>query len=171
MHPIEEHHLGLTRRRFFSTAAKGIGAGLGLAALSSLLGREARADSSSRSSARGPHFAPRAKRVIYLHMEGAPSQLDLYDYKPELRARFDEDLPDSIRQGQRLTGMTSGQARFPVAPSIFRFSRYANQQDGVWLSELIPHTAAIANELCFVHSMKTDAINHEPGITFFQTGN
>ncbi len=171
MHSIEEHHLGLTRRRFFSTAAKGIGAGLGLAALSSLLGREARADSSSRSFARGPHFAPRAKRVIYLHMEGAPSQLDLYDYKPELRARFDEDLPDSIRQGQRLTGMTSGQARFPVAPSIFRFSRYANQQDGVWLSELIPHTAAIANELCFVHSMKTDAINHEPGITFFQTGN
>ncbi len=104
-------------------------------------------------------------------MEGAPSQLDLFDYKPALRARFDEDLPDSIRQGQRLTGMTSGQARFPVAPSIFKFTRYENRQDGAWISELMPHLGGVAGELCFIHSMKTDAINHEPGITFFQTGN
>jgi len=108
--------------------------------------------------------------VIYLHMEGAPSHLDLWDWKPGLRARFNEDLPDSIRQGQRLTGMTSGQTRFPVAPSIFRFSRHANAQDGVWISELMPYTAKVAKELCFVHSMHTEAINHEPGITFFQTG-
>ena len=119
----------------------------------------------------GPHFAPKAKRVIYMHMEGAPSQIDLFDYKPQLRRRFNQDLPDSIRQGQRLTGMTSGQTRFPVAPSIFKFARYANNQDGVWISELMPHTAKLADRLCFIHSMKTEAINHEPGITFFQTGN
>jgi hypothetical protein len=124
----------------------------------------------SASAPIAPHFAPKAKRVIYLHMEGAPSQLDLWDYKPGLRNRFNQDLPDSIRQGQRLTGMTSGQARFPVAPSIFRFSRYPNSEDGVWVSELMPHTASVAKDLCFIRSMHTEAINHEPGITFFQTG-
>jgi hypothetical protein len=103
-------------------------------------------------------------------MEGAPSQIDLWDHKPELRRRFDQDLPDSIRQGQRLTTMTSGQTRFPIAPSMFKFSRYANNQDGAWISELMPHTGSVANELCFIHSMHTEAINHEPGITFFQTG-
>ncbi len=118
----------------------------------------------------GVHFRPRAKRVIYMHMEGAPSQLDLFDYKPQLRTRFDQELPDSVRNGQRITGMTSGQSRFPVAPSMFRFSRYANNEDGAWLSELMPHTGAMAKEICFVRSMHTDAINHEPGITFFQTG-
>src|SRR5262249_53071671 len=106
-----------------------------------------------------------------MHMEGAPSQIDLYDYKPGLRPRFNQDLPDSIRQGQRLTGMTSGQARFPVAPSIFRFTRYENNESGAWISELMPNLGSVAGELCFVHSMHTDAINHEPGITFFQTGN
>ena len=118
-----------------------------------------------------PHFAPRAKRIIYFHMEGAPSQIDLFDYKPQLRSRYNQDLPDSIRRGQRLTGMTSGQSRFPVAPSIFRFTKYANEQDGVWISELMPHLGTVAHELCFIHSMNTEAINHEPGITFFQTGN
>ncbi|MBI5434618.1 MAG: DUF1501 domain-containing protein [Planctomycetes bacterium] len=176
MNPIEERQLGITRRRFFARAAGTLGAGLGSIALSSLLGESAFASSRSNAApaaraARGPHFAPKAKRVIYMHMEGAPSQLDLYDYKPGLRRRFNQDLPDSIRQGQRLTGMTSGQARFPIAPSIFKFSRYANRQDGVWLSELLPHTASVAHELCIVHSMHTEAINHEPGITFFQTGN
>jgi uncharacterized protein (DUF1501 family) len=96
--------------------------------------------------------------------------LDLYDYKPGLRSRFNQDLPDSIRNGQRITTMTSGQNRLPVAPSIFKFSKYDNNENGVWLSELLPHTASVANEICFIHSMKTDAINHEPGITFFQTG-
>jgi hypothetical protein len=106
-----------------------------------------------------------------MHMEGAPSQLDLFDYKPQLRDRFNQDLPDSIRQGQRLTGMTSGQSRFPVAPSIFKFSRYENNHNGAWLSELLPHLGGAAKEICFINSMRTDAINHEPGITFFQTGN
>ena len=116
------------------------------------------------------HIAPKAKRVIYLHMEGAPSQLDLYDYKPGLTERFDQDLPDSIRNGQRITTMTSGQSRFPVAPSMFKFNRAKNNEDGVMLSELLPHTASVADKICFIHSMHTQAINHEPGITFFQTG-
>ncbi len=171
MDPIEEHLLNLTRRRFFGVAARSIGAGLGSAALASMLGAGRAGDPGPGALIRAPHFAPKAKRVIYLHMEGAPSQLDLFDYKPMLRRRFNQDLPDSIRQGQRITTMTSGQSRLPVAPSIFTFSRYENNQDGVWLSELIPHTASLAKDGCFIHSMRTDAINHEPGITFFQTGN
>ncbi len=172
MDPIRERQLALTRRRFFGLGAASVGAGLGAMALGSLGGLAGRAHGarSNTTLPLGPHFAPKAKRVIYLHMEGAPSQLDLWDYKPELRRRFNQDLPDSIRQGQRLTTMTSGQARFPIAPSMFKFSRYENRQSGVWLSELIPHTASLSRELCFVHSMHTEAINHEPGITFFQTG-
>ena len=153
---LEEYLLNLTRRRFFGTVASTIGAGLGGAALASLLGRSAAAGANqlvgadgaalpnaaptSAAFTPGPHFAPKAKRVIYMHMEGAPSQLDLYDHKPNLLARFNEDLPDSIRNGQRITTMTSGQSRFPVAPSKFRFDRYSNRQDGIMLSELIPNT-------------------------------
>jgi len=159
--PFFDLGLTLTRRRFFARTAGTLGAALGTSALAHCLGA-----GPARTS-----FRPRARRVIYMHMEGAPSQLDLFDYKPELRQRFDQDLPDSIRQGQRLTGMTSGQARFPVAPSIFKFTRYANNQDGAWVSELMPFTGKLAREICFVHSMHTEAINHEPGITFFQTGN
>lgn len=174
-HPLEEHYLDMTRRRFFGHAGRSLGAGLGGFALASMMGLTG--DSPAEPGgpvliqAPGPHFTPKAKRVIYMHMEGAPSQLDLYDYKPGLRHRFNQDLPDSVRNGQRLTGMTSGQTRFPVAPSIFKFSRYKNAQDGAWLSELIPHTASVAHELCIINSMHTEAINHEPGITFFQTGN
>jgi len=166
-HPVEEHYLDLTRRRFFGAAASGMFGAMGALGLSSVLAPRATAQPAHP----GVHFAPRAKRVIYLHMEGAPSQIDLWDYKPELRRRFNQDLPDSIRKGQRLTGMTSEQTRFPVAPSIFRFSKYANHEDGLWVSELMPHTGAIAKEICVVRSMHTEAINHEPGITFFQTGN
>ncbi len=169
MDPLEHHLLDMTRRRFFSRVASTIAGGVGLAALSQVMTPSA-FGAPSASAPIAPHFAPKAKRVIYLHMEGAPSQLDLWDYKPGLRNRFNQDLPDSIRQGQRLTGMTSGQARFPVAPSIFRFSRYPNSEDGVWVSELMPHTASVAKDLCFIRSMHTEAINHEPGITFFQTG-
>jgi hypothetical protein len=181
VHPVEQHYLDLTRRRFFGAAAKSVGSGLGATALASLLGG---ALGGGQALGAGgllgvgdepklmlPHFKPKAKRVIYMHMEGAPSQLDLWDYKPQLRSRFNQDLPDSIRQGQRLTGMTSGQARFPIAPSIFKFSKYANNQDGAWVSELMPFTGAAAKEICFIKSIRTDAINHEPGITFFQTGN
>jgi len=169
-HPVEQHYLDLTRRRFFGMAGRTMTAGLGATALASLLSQAAGATAGA-GLAGVPHLPAKAKRVIYMHMEGAPSQLDLFDHKPQLRARYNQDLPDSVRQGQRLTGMTSGQARFPVAPSIFRFSRHANNDQGVWLSELLLHLGAAAKEICFIHSMRTDAINHEPGITFFQTGN
>ncbi len=115
-----------------------------------------------------PHFPARAKRVVYLCQSGGPSQIDLFDHKPGLSGRFDEDLPKSVIKGQRLTTMTSGQQRFPVAPPAFKFQQHG--QSGAWVSELMPHTAAIADRLCFVKSMHTDAINHDPAITFLQTG-
>jgi len=165
--PLQERELMLTRRRFFGLSARSLGAGLGAMALQSILPKSALAATPTH----GPHFRPKAKRVIYMHMEGAPSQLDLFDYKPGLQDYYDKDLPESIRKGQRLTTMTSGQARFPIAPSIFNFNKYENNQDGVWLSELLPHTAKLSKDMCVVRSMHTDSINHEPGITFFQTGN
>lgn len=149
-------NLHSTRRHFFGKSATGIGG----AALSSLLSRDALAGAT--------HFAPKAKRVIYLFQSGAPSQLDLFDWKPQLAKHFDEELPDSIRQGQRLTGMTSGQKRFPVAPTKFEFNQHG--ESGQWISELMPNLSTIADELCFIKSMHTEAINHDPAITFFQTG-
>ena len=150
----------LTRRYFFGRAA----AGLGTAALASLL----QADESNGAMPGIPHFPPTAKRVIYLFQSGAPSQMDLFDYKPRLRDLAKTELPDSIRGGQRLTGMTSGQTSFPVAPSIFPFQQHGNS--GAWVSSLMPNLAKVADDLCFVKSMYTEAINHDPGVTFFQTG-
>ena len=109
------------------------------------------------------HFAPKAKRVIYLHMVGGPSQLDLYDYKPKMAEMYDKDLPESIRNGQRLTTMTSGQARFPVAPSKYKFAQHG--KSGMWVSELLPGPSKMVDDLCFIRSDETDAINHEPAIT------
>jgi hypothetical protein len=148
-----------TRRRFFARGAQGIGA----LALSSLLGSN-RAD----AAATLPHFAPKAKRCIYLHLVGAPPQMETFDYKPKMKDLFDKDLPDSIRQGQRLTTMTSGQTRFPIAPSIFKFDQYG--QSRAWVSELLPYTARMADDIAIIRSMHTEAINHEPAITFQQTG-
>ena len=162
---MDDHDLLLTRRHFFGLGAAGIG---GLA-LDSLLGPDLLGLKNSVPTT-GTHFRPTAKRVIYMHMEGAPSQLDLFDYKPGLQKYYNQELPESVRQGQRLTGMTSGQARFPIAPSVFKFNKYANNQDGVWLSELLPHTASLAKDMCLINSMHTDAINHEPALTFFNTG-
>jgi hypothetical protein len=150
----------LTRRDLFGHMATGIGA----AALSTLLPRDAKAADAPSF----PNFAPKAKRVIYLFQSGAPSQLDLFDYKPKLAHLAGTELPDSIRQGQRLTGMTSRQASFPIAPSKFRFTRHG--KCGAWASDLVPHTAKIVDELCFVKSLHTEAINHDPAVTFFQTG-
>ena len=116
-----------------------------------------------------PHFAPKAKRLIYLHMNGAPSQLDLFDYKPQLQKYYDKELPDSIRNGQRITGMTSGQARFPIAPSKFKFAQHG--KCGMWVSELLPETAKCVDDMAFIRSMHTEAINHEPAICHMQTGN
>jgi len=161
MNPIRERQLMLTRRQLFGRAATGIGT----VALGSLLAPRAEA---AKGLAGFPNFPPKAKRVIYLHQSGAPSQMDLFDYKPTLAARFGEELPDSIRQGQRLTGMTSAQKRFPVAPSVYRFAQHGKA--GTWFSELLPYTGGMADELCVVKSVYTEAINHDPAITFIQTG-
>jgi hypothetical protein len=167
MNPLEHHYMNITRRQFFGKTAAGIGG----FALGSLMNNQLLAGSPLERGVLGaPHFAPKAKRVIYLFQNGGPAQQDLFDYKPGLTEKFDKDLPDSIRGEQRITGMTSGQARFPVAPSMFKFNKYENNEDGLWVSELYPHTGSLAKELCVVKSMHTSAINHEPGITFLQTG-
>ncbi|MCC6586020.1 MAG: DUF1501 domain-containing protein [Bryobacterales bacterium] len=115
-----------------------------------------------------PHFQPKVKRAIYLHMVGAPPQIETFDYKPGMKEWFDKDLPESIRQGQRLTTMTSGQSRFPIAPSVFKFAQHG--KSGAWVSELLPNMAKMVDDLAIVRSMHTEAINHEPAITFIQTG-
>jgi uncharacterized protein (DUF1501 family) len=139
--------------------------GLGAVALSQLLSGAPKADGGLPGL---PHFAPKAKRVIYLHMVGAPPQHDLFDYKPQMKDWFDKDLPASIRSGQRLTTMTSGQARFPIAPTVFKFAKHG--KSGMELSELLPWTAKMADDITLIRSMHTEAINHEPAITFIQTG-
>jgi hypothetical protein len=161
MHPFNP--LQVTRRQFLGKASLGIGS----AALASLLNPRLLAASSPGGSPL-PHFAPKAKRVIWLTQAGAPSQLETFDYKPGLAAMFDKDLPDSVRNGQRLTGMSSGQARLPIAPSVYKFSQHG--QSGMWLSELLPHTAKLADEICVIRSMHTEAINHDPAMTMIQTG-
>ncbi len=164
--PIE---LGMTRRQLFGLASTGIG----IAALASLLSPQAAAASEERDPRTGglmglPHFAPKAKRVIFLHQSGAPSQIDLFDYKPKLQERQGTELPGSVRMGQRITGMTSGQSTLPVAASIFKFSQHG--QSGTWLSELLPHTAKIVDDITIIKTINTEAINHDPAITFIQTG-
>lgn len=143
---------------------------LGAAALASLQtpGPANLFAASSGDSVKAPHFAAKAKRVIYLFQSGGPSQFEMMDYKPKLKELHGTELPDSIRQGQRLTGMTSGQKSFPVVAPKFKFNQHGSQ--GVWLSELLPHTGKIVDELCIVRSMHTEAINHDPAITFMQTG-
>lgn len=159
-HPHPEIIRQLSRRRFLGGAT-----GLGGAALASLLARHTQAAPLPGL----PHFAPKAKRAIYLHMVGAPPQQETFDYKPGMEAWFDKELPQSIRQGQRLTTMTSNQSRFPIAPSTFKFAQHGS--NGAWISELLPHTAKMADDICIIRSMHTEAINHEPAITFIQSGN
>ncbi|MBC8115747.1 MAG: DUF1501 domain-containing protein, partial [Candidatus Saccharimonas sp.] len=150
----------LTRRHFFGRSATGLGA----AALASMIAREAGAGANPALS----HAVAKAKRVIWLFQSGAPSQMDLFDYKPRLTEFHKQELPDSIRMGQRLTGMTSGQKNFPVVASKYKFAQHGDC--GMWLSEMLPHTAKIADEMCLIRSMHTEAINHDPAITFIQTG-
>lgn len=169
MNPCHDYLNHLTRRQFFA----GAGLAMGGVALNWLAPRLGAAPSTAGtrvhpSLAGFPHFAPKAKRIIYLHMNGGPSQLDTFDYKPGLQARFNEELPDSIRQGQRITTMTSGQARFPVAPSQFAFAQHG--QSGAWVSELLPWTAKVIDDLAVVRSVHTNAINHDPACTFLMTG-
>ncbi len=169
MNPLQEYAQTVTRRHFFAST----GFSLGSAALFSLLGQEARAAGGAKTGfgAALPetHFPPKANAVIYLHMVGGPSQMDLYDYKPKMGEWYDKDLPDSVRMGQRLTTMTSGQARFPIAPSKYKFKQQG--KCGMWVSEVLPWTAKVVDDMCFIRSMNTEAINHEPAITFIQTGN
>jgi hypothetical protein len=167
--PLDETLSQLTRRHFFGR----MGTAAGTAALASLLGSPVSAAPAKETEAIGglpglPHFAPKAKRVIYLFQSGGPSQIELFDDKPLVREKHGSELPDSIRMGQRLTGMTSGQKSFPVIGSKFKFARYG--ECGMELSELLPHTAKIADEICLIRSLHTEAINHDPAITFIQTG-
>jgi hypothetical protein len=166
--PFLENSLLKNRRQFFGRASTGIG----VAALSSLLGRDLLSADSASARVGGlselPHFAPRAKRVIYLLQSGAPSQVDLLDYKPSLAKLHLTELPDSVRGTQRLTGMTAGQNSFKVVQSPWKFQQHG--QSGAWLSELMPHLAGVVDDLCIVKSMHTEAINHDPAITFFQSG-
>jgi hypothetical protein len=158
--------LASTRRHFLSRTVFG----LGTVALASLLNASSAIGAGGASVPRPllPHFAPRARRVIWLTQAGAPSQLDLFDDKPGLRQRFKQELPDSVRGGQRLTGMTSDQKSFPVAPSPFEFRSHG--RSGLRLSELLPHTARVADEICVIRSLHTEAINHDPAMTLLQTG-
>jgi hypothetical protein len=168
MDPRQEYLQTITRRHFFSRA----GLGLGAAAAASLL-THGRAQADQAPAASGgrpglPHFAPKAKRAIYLFMAGGPSQMDMLDYKPQMDELYDKDLPDSIRQGQRLTTMTSGQSRFPIAPSKYKFQQYG--KSGAWVSELLPYTAKVVDDIAIVKTVHTEAINHDPAITYICTG-
>lgn len=159
----------MTRRYFFARGSHAVG----WAALTTLLGssldRALQAATRSDPSASRTHFPPRAKHVIYMHMVGGPPQMDLFDYKPVMNDWYDKDLPDSVRMGQRLTTMTSGQARFPIAPSKFRFEQCG--ESGMWVCELLPWLKKVVDEIAFVRSLHTEAINHEPAISYIQTGN
>jgi hypothetical protein len=158
-----------TRRHFLGRMGKTLGwAGLASLIGDSLIGRAAGAELRSGAN-RLPDFAPKAKRSIYLFMSGAPSQMDLWDYKPGLTSLFDKDLPDSVRGTQSLTGMTSGQARFPIAPPHWGFSRQG--KSGRYVSELLPWTGKLVDDITLIHTMQTDAINHEPAILLINTGN
>jgi hypothetical protein len=178
MHPIHEYVRNETRRQFLRRGGNAVS----WAALAALLGRDglahAAGDGLEKLDVAGgrasglpglTHFPAKAKHVIYMHMVGGPSQMDLYDYKPGMGEWYDKDLPESIRKGQRLTTMTSGQARFPIAPSKYKFQQHG--QCGMWVSELLPYTAKMVDDMAFVRSLHTEAINHEPAISYIQTGN
>jgi hypothetical protein len=170
---LENHvHEQLSRRNFLSKTSLGLGA----AAMASLLNAD---DSMAKKVLSGtpegasfplgkPHFAPKAKRIIYLFQSGAPSQLELFDYKPKLEQMWGQDLPESVRKGQRLTGMTAGQSSFPLAASKYKFAKHGSND--MMISELMPYTSSIVDDVTFIRSMHTEAINHDPAVTFFQTG-
>lgn len=165
---LHQYGLSATRRQFFGRTALG----LGTASLAGLLSGElSAAETPGGDLAGGLHHRATAKRVIYLFMSGGPSQHDLWDYKPKLAEMFGQQLPAEVRDGQRITGMTANQkSGLPLCPSKYKFTKYDNNQDGVWVSELLPHTAKVVHELCVVHSTFTEAINHDPAVTYIQTG-
>src|SRR5579872_566220 len=158
MDPTHDRIQTITRRHFFAQGALGLGG----VALASLLPAPAAATTATGGLPGLPHFAPKAKRAIYLFMNGGPSQMDLFDYKPRMNELFDKDLPDSIRKGQRLTTMTSGQARFPIAPSKYKFQQHG--RSGAWVSELLPWTAKVIDDIAIIKTVWTEAINHDPAV-------
>ena len=170
MTPLVDFQRLQTRRQFFGST----GLRLGGVALASMLGSAAGTTTARAAEMMNPplpglpHFAPKAKAVIYLHMNGGPSQIDLWDRKPVLADHFDKELPDSVRMGQRITTMTSGQTRLPVAPSKFKFAQHG--RCGTWVSELLPHTAKLVDDIALIKSVHTNAINHDPACTFVMTG-
>ena len=165
MNPIEQYQLQLTRRSLLANGSRALGA----AALASLSQGSSLPAAGSVGGALGaPHFAPRAKSVIYLFFSGGPSHIDMFDFKPAIRKVHGTELPDSIRNGQRITGMTSGQKSFPCVAPMFQFKRYGDH--GTYVSELLPHVGGIADEIAIVKSVNTEAINHDPAITFINTG-
>jgi len=167
MEEVSKHFLNNNRRHFLKKIGLGIG-GLALGSMLDPFSKLLEAPDSPLAGMNLPHFAPKAKRVIYLFQSGGPSQLEMFDYKPLLDKMRGQDLPDSVRKGQRLTGMTSGQDSFPLVGSQFKFNQYGESR--AWVSDLMPYTSKIVDELCFIKSMHTEAINHDPAITFFQTG-
>jgi hypothetical protein len=174
MPEFEQLNRKLDRRNFLTKTSIGLGA----LALGTLLGKNAFGEAVGQASGKSaqdeilraiPHFAPKAKRVVFLFMAGGPSQFETFDYKPKLVDMFGKGLPDSVRQGQRLTSMSSNQSILPIVPSIYKFNQHGGSQ--TWISELLPHTAQVVDDLCIIKSLYTEAINHDPAITFFQTGN
>jgi hypothetical protein len=164
MNPLEDHLNSISRRSFLGLTGLGIGA----MAAKSLMASDSLASAASAPTIGTPNFAPKAKRVIYLFQSGGPSHIDLFDHKPKLVDQHGQELPDSVRQGQRLTGMTSGQKTLPLCQSIAKFSQHG--ESAQWISDLLPHTAKIADKIAVIRSMHTEAINHDPGITFINTG-
>jgi Protein of unknown function (DUF1501) len=166
MTPFDDFKRNITRRHFFSQGSHLLGA----ASLATLMGRSAMGASAVEQPGAVPtHFPGKVKHIIYLHMVGGPPQIDMYDYKPVMQEWYDKDLPDSVRMGQRLTTMTSGQARFPIAPSKYQFEQCG--ESGMWVCELLPWTKKMVDDMVFIRSMHTEAINHEPAICYMQTGN
>ena len=164
MNEMEKIRQQLNRRQFLTRTSLGLGA----MALGGLLRGQSAGISAATSQSEFPQWPARVKRVVYLFQSGGPSQLDLYDYKPLLKELHGSELPESVRQGQRLTGMSGDQSSLPLTSSIFNFRQYG--ESGTWVSELMPYTAEVVDDLCFIKSMQTDAINHDPAITFFQSG-
>ena len=172
---LKEVKMHLDRRAFLTKTSMGLGA----MALGSLLGgnklyggsntKTVTSAETTSAAVAFPNYLPKAKRIVYLFQSGGPSQIDMFDYKPALDSQFGKDLPDSVRKGQRLTGMSADQASLPVTPSLFKFKQYGECR--AWVSELMPHTAEMVDDICFIKSMHTEAINHDPATTFFQTGN
>lgn len=165
MNPASEIYQNMARRYFLKRSAGSLGA----AGLASLLQSDSKVQAASQQMLGLPHFAPKAKRVIYLFMSGGPSHIDMFDYHPEMKELHGKELPAEIRMGQRLTGMTSGQSSFPCVAPMFKFDRYG--EHGTWVnSDLLPHTASIVDDITIVKSVNTEAINHDPAITYINTG-